>query len=129
MMSSPGDEEKKQVGELRNLASESSSSSLTRVPDLSTSPQQANQESSENKSNEQNGRELGDIEKNESSSDPSQKTPMAIDPSAFPDGGLQAWTVVVGAFFALFVSFGWINCKLFFLSILFLLKRHGMRKS
>jgi hypothetical protein len=35
----------------------------------------------------------------------------STDPSAFPDGGLEAWTVVLGAFCTLFVSFGWINCK------------------
>lgn len=28
-----------------------------------------------------------------------------------PDGGAQAWLVVLGAFCGLFVSFGWINCK------------------
>ncbi|KAF5990111.1 monocarboxylate transporter [Fusarium bulbicola] len=28
----------------------------------------------------------------------------------FPDGGLKAWTVVIGAFCGLFVSFGWTNC-------------------
>ncbi|PGH26608.1 hypothetical protein AJ80_01737 [Polytolypa hystricis UAMH7299] len=42
---------------------------------------------------------------------PSQRPPdQAIDPSSFPDGGLEAWSVVVGSFCALFVSFGWINC-------------------
>lgn len=34
-----------------------------------------------------------------------------MDPSAFPDGGVKAWTVVVGAFCSLAVSFGWINCE------------------
>ena len=29
-----------------------------------------------------------------------------IDPKAFPDGGLRAWSTVLGGFFALFVSFG-----------------------
>ncbi|PGH32708.1 hypothetical protein GX50_04490 [[Emmonsia] crescens] len=33
-----------------------------------------------------------------------------IAPSAFPDGGVEAWTVVFGGFCALFVSFGWITC-------------------
>ncbi|KIV82644.1 hypothetical protein, variant [Exophiala sideris] len=33
-----------------------------------------------------------------------------MDPSQFPDGGLKAWTVVLGAFCSLAVSFGWINC-------------------
>lgn len=33
------------------------------------------------------------------------------DAQSFPDGGLQAWLVVLGAFFGLFISFGWTNCK------------------
>ncbi|KAL8681288.1 MAG: hypothetical protein Q9186_002599 [Xanthomendoza sp. 1 TL-2023] len=33
-----------------------------------------------------------------------------IDPSSFPDGGVQAWLAVSGAFCCLFCSFGWINC-------------------
>ncbi|KAK0383945.1 hypothetical protein NLU13_8036 [Sarocladium strictum] len=36
--------------------------------------------------------------------------PSGPDPAAFPDGGLQAWLVVMGGFFAVFASFGWINC-------------------
>lgn len=28
-----------------------------------------------------------------------------------PDGGIEAWTTVLGAFCGLFVSFGWINCE------------------
>jgi hypothetical protein len=32
-------------------------------------------------------------------------------PNDFPDGGLQAWTVVAGGFCAIFCSFGWINCE------------------
>ncbi|KAK1240371.1 hypothetical protein MKX07_004399 [Trichoderma sp. CBMAI-0711] len=32
------------------------------------------------------------------------------DSQSFPDGGLRAWFVVLGAFFGLFVSFGWTNC-------------------
>lgn len=42
-------------------------------------------------------REPPDIERNE--------------PAKFPDGGLRAWLVVVGAFFGLFTSFGWTNCE------------------
>lgn len=33
-----------------------------------------------------------------------------MDPSSFPDGGWQAWLVVLGSFCNMFVSFGWINC-------------------
>ncbi|KAH9207661.1 major facilitator superfamily domain-containing protein [Leptodontidium sp. 2 PMI_412] len=32
------------------------------------------------------------------------------DPNAFPDGGFEAWLVVLGGFCAVFCSFGWINC-------------------
>jgi hypothetical protein len=28
-----------------------------------------------------------------------------------PDGGLQAWAVVLGGFCCLFCSFGWTNCR------------------
>jgi MFS family permease len=31
-------------------------------------------------------------------------------PADFPDGGLEAWLVVLGSWCALFCSFGWINC-------------------
>lgn len=33
-----------------------------------------------------------------------------INPADFPDGGLEACLVVLGAWFCLFCSFGWINC-------------------
>ncbi|KAF1816712.1 putative monocarboxylate permease [Eremomyces bilateralis CBS 781.70] len=54
-------------------------------------------------------------ESDEETSVPIEKKPSAgpaaaFDPSAFPDGGLKAWTVVIGAFACLFCSFGWINC-------------------
>ena len=29
---------------------------------------------------------------------------------SFPDGGLEAWLVVLGGFCTVFASFGWINC-------------------
>ncbi|KAH8598926.1 monocarboxylate permease-like protein [Bisporella sp. PMI_857] len=32
------------------------------------------------------------------------------DTNTFPDGGLEAWLVVVGGFCTIFASFGWINC-------------------
>jgi hypothetical protein len=43
------------------------------------------------------------------SSPPQPVNPM--DPSAYPEGGLKAWTVVFGAACGLVVSFGWINCE------------------
>jgi MFS family permease len=33
-----------------------------------------------------------------------------INPADFPDGGLEAWLVVLGGWCCLFCSFGWINC-------------------
>lgn len=54
-------------------------------------------------------------EKSDNSEDvvatPPQTQQPVFDPSAFPDGGFKAWTVVAGAFASLFVSFGWINCE------------------
>ncbi|KAL5360191.1 hypothetical protein BJX96DRAFT_175060 [Aspergillus floccosus] len=35
---------------------------------------------------------------------------MPWHPSQYPDGGLQAWLVVAGAFCCVFCRFGWINC-------------------
>ncbi len=33
-----------------------------------------------------------------------------LEAADFPDGGLKAWSVVLGAWCCLFTSFGWINC-------------------
>ena len=46
-----------------------------------------------------------DVEKNKPA-----EPHAGVDPNAFPDGGLEAWLVVSGAFCCLFCSFGWINC-------------------
>ena len=48
-----------------------------------------------------------DLEKAQSEEKP--KAPAGFDPSSFPDGGLEAWLAVSGAFCCLFCSFGWIN--------------------
>lgn len=50
--------------------------------------------------------------------DPDTEEPRVEEPkpespkpnTEFPDGGLKAWLAVLGAFFGLFVSFGWTNC-------------------
>ncbi|KAL6799319.1 major facilitator superfamily domain-containing protein [Trichoderma sp. SZMC 28013] len=42
--------------------------------------------------------------------EPPNPDEKSSDAQSFPDGGLQAWLVVLGAFFGLFVSFGWTNC-------------------
>ena len=51
-----------------------------------------------------------DLEKGGSQTKVTPQT-AGFDPTAFPDGGLQAWLVVSGAFCCLFCSFGWINCE------------------
>ncbi|KAM0794111.1 major facilitator superfamily domain-containing protein, partial [Usnea florida] len=38
------------------------------------------------------------------------KPPPGMAPADFPDGGLTAWSVCLGAFCCLFASFGWITC-------------------
>jgi hypothetical protein len=47
-------------------------------------------------------------------SDPEKAAPAASlatpAPNPPPDGGLQAWLVVLGGFCMVFASFGWINC-------------------
>ena len=51
-----------------------------------------------------------DLEKAEAQAEaPPAKPPGPMDPSSFPDGGIEAWLVVSGGFACLFSSFGWIN--------------------
>jgi len=38
-------------------------------------------------------------------------SPPVFDPRENPDGGFDAWLVVLGAFCCMFCSFGWINCE------------------
>ena len=47
--------------------------------------------------------DVGTAEKGEVSKRP---PPGIMDPASFPDGGVKAWTTVLGGFCALFVSFG-----------------------
>lgn len=51
-----------------------------------------------------------DLERNDAV--PKTQAPAAggTSPADFPDGGFQAWLVVLGSWCCLFVSFGWINC-------------------
>ncbi|KAN0083543.1 Major facilitator superfamily domain containing protein [Elaphomyces granulatus] len=41
---------------------------------------------------------------------PNENGPESALPAMHPQEGMRAWTVVAGAYCALFVSFGWINC-------------------
>lgn len=57
-----------------------------------------------------------DSEKKEDLENAAKEAPVPatfgpMHPSQFPDGGVEAWLVVFGAFIGLIVSFGWINCK------------------
>lgn len=36
-------------------------------------------------------------------------SPFASDPADIPDGGLKAWSVIVGVWCCQFTGFGWIN--------------------
>ena len=50
---------------------------------------------------------IADLEKGPEDQTPAKPNPF--DPASFPDGGLEAWLAVSGAFCCLFCSFGWIN--------------------
>lgn len=50
-----------------------------------------------------------DIEKGEQIEKPAPVV-GGTAPADFPDGGIEAWLVVLGGWCALFCSFGWINC-------------------
>lgn len=55
--------------------------------------------------------DLPDSDEEKAGSPDAKPAFAGVDPSSFPDGGLQAWLVVSGAFCCLFCSFGWVNCK------------------
>ena len=44
---------------------------------------------------------------------PQEKESTGPNPMVFPDGGFEAWLVVLGGFCAMFCGFGWINCEHF----------------
>jgi hypothetical protein len=58
--------------------------------------------------------ELAETDHQLANNDPEKAAPAASlaasAPSPPPDGGLQAWLVVLGGFCLVFASFGWINC-------------------
>ncbi|KAK2784632.1 hypothetical protein FQN53_008350 [Emmonsiellopsis sp. PD_33] len=95
----------------------SSRSSATEIPGQSTPAHQYLKQSegsshlSSDISNLRDPEKSLNGEKDAEMGQPTQAPPSnPMDPSSFPDGGLEAWTVVFGGFCALFVSFGWINC-------------------
>ncbi|KAI1352061.1 monocarboxylate permease-like protein [Xylaria sp. FL0043] len=52
-----------------------------------------------------------DIEKGAADSSIQPSAPPGLNPDDFPDGGLEAWLVVVGGALILFCSFGIVNCS------------------
>lgn len=67
-----------------------------------------NNESSNKEEEKNNGSFSSETFSVESGAD--RSPPMELCPADFPDGGLQAWLVVFGAWCALFCTFGLINC-------------------
>lgn len=59
---------------------------------------------------DQTGSDRSLVKKDVEQQDEKPKVP-GIDPKSFPDGGWEAWSVVIGGFSAVFCSFGWINCE------------------
>jgi hypothetical protein len=49
-----------------------------------------------------------DAEKAEAA--PAPTGPPGFNPADFPDGGMEAWLVVLGGWCALFCTFGFVNC-------------------
>lgn len=87
----------------------SSSSSLTNISDEKdhAAPDALTTTKSIDKANPPNG---VDVEKAPTTvGNEAENPPGPMDPRSFPDGGLEAWLVVSGAFACLFCSFGWIN--------------------
>ena len=80
------------------------SSSRSRSPDDVQSHTEANIMPETETQLEHPDEEKGDLAK-------SSTVMSAMDPRAFPDGGVKAWLVVFGGFCCLFCSFGWINCE------------------
>ncbi len=100
------------------MASSSSSDDATGIekraaPNIrrSLSPRTSNSEMSKTEANilPDTAQERADLDVEQG--DPQLKTQqhLGTGPGDFPDGGLQAWLVVSGAFCCLFCSFGWVN--------------------
>jgi len=88
------------------------SSEAYAVPEVAEEPEAAMQEKYEQAVSTDPEK---DLETTSSPSSESNVTPpeakAPFNPGAdFPDGGTTAWLCVFGGFWALFVSFGWINC-------------------
>lgn len=88
------DEEKENDGTIQDLARELQSSHDQNEAATVTDDKPAGQQQ--------------DVEKGGAETS-AKAAPPIFDPRQNPDGGLQAWLCVLGAFCTLFCSFGWIN--------------------
>lgn len=85
-----------------------SDSTLTERLSVERTPSQ-NGETEANIFPEPEGLSQADIEKGGLAQNPAPGA-GGTAPSDFPDGGLEAWLVVLGGWCGLFCSFGWVNC-------------------
>ncbi|TVY93615.1 Fujikurins efflux protein [Lachnellula willkommii] len=76
---------------------------------LDLEPGSQNKETEANVFPEGEAEAEADLEKN-GAVPKSTPAPGGINPADFPDGGFEAWLVVLGGWLCLFCSFGWINC-------------------
>ncbi|KAI3339210.1 monocarboxylate permease-like protein [Ustulina deusta] len=102
-----------------NSDTESSTIHQDQYFDISTKAENETAESSEKNSIEQTAIEQvssrenskDDLEKGSADVPSQQPAPPGLSPDDFPDGGLEAWLVVVGGALILFCSFGIVNCS------------------
>ncbi|GAW13492.1 hypothetical protein ANO14919_028780 [Xylariales sp. No.14919] len=98
---------------------ESSTVGQDQYPDISRKAEDQTAESSEKTSIDQtsirqtSSREIykNDPEKGSAESSVQPAAPPGLNPEDFPDGGLEAWLVVLGGSLILFCSFGIVNCS------------------
>jgi MFS family permease len=83
--------------------------SITHQPSIERFPSQ-NKETEANIFPENEAEAHADLEKGGLEIKPEGPVAGGVNPADFPDGGVEAWLVVLGCWCALFCSFGWINC-------------------
>lgn len=84
-------------------------STINSQPSIERIPSQ-NRETQANIFPENEAEAHADLEKGGLEERPAGPVAGGTNPADFPDGGLEAWLVVLGSWCALFSSFGWINC-------------------
>ncbi|GAP85106.1 putative riboflavin transporter MCH5 [Rosellinia necatrix] len=82
--------------------------------DIATKTENHTEESSKKTSMEHTSireTEKNDVEMGATDSQPQPSAPPGLNPDDFPDGGREAWLVVLGGSLILFCSFGIVNCS------------------